>query len=456
MHVAHIPSLTTGDEGWDRFAFTIKLDDFKRKLDERQMIMCVRFSANGQEWWDANDGINYNFNFKKIAPRRPVRNSTPPNLGGNFGSNLHGLRRNGSPDKVTLISQTFGVTPEAQQATGPKKWTFPKLVASIQDGPSRSESPLPTPPPAVAFQPPKPPDVHSFLSLSKKYCAPSPPQVSPSVSMTQAISSPELMTPDTPSLVMEAMDIMGGNYATLSPPSVDGERHERRSSWNGTNASWDSFAAAIDSADSPSKVSPSKSAIQRPPLQSMNSSSSDTTAVPDRSEEPEEDSSLPTTPLTSSDGESTPLAAGARSPESSLLRLAESSESSGGSSPEQRGVSFRPSTGDLQALLSAPETYTRNKRKGSTTPPSSNSSPPSPKVALPPLQYKENVWRQDKIGALTDGAVHEPVDLTSPSNSTASTGESSPVKSLDSTEGEVTDLGHMLNGHSYQEFVGSA
>ncbi|ODN78535.1 hypothetical protein, variant 3 [Cryptococcus amylolentus CBS 6039] len=225
-HVCHIPSGTTGDEGWDRFSFAIRLEDYKRKIDERQLIMCVHYSVEGKDWWDSNNGINYNFTFKKSASRRASRTSGPAALGGSFmrlnepSTSLPGLRKNTATQPSLGIKKVFGSRPPS----GPNDWVFPKLSQRVQEPSTRPDSPLQSPPPK-AYKAPAPPTVHTHLSLSK-YCAPSPP-----------LSPPTETFPSHSAVVQEvsrrgSMGVMGGGYATLEPPV-----HERRSSWNGQESS---------------------------------------------------------------------------------------------------------------------------------------------------------------------------------------------------------------------------
>lgn len=64
---------------WDRFSFTIRLEDMERKLLERTMFLAVRYRAegeNGGEWWDNNDGQNYKINFR-LHPSRPFERPRP-------------------------------------------------------------------------------------------------------------------------------------------------------------------------------------------------------------------------------------------------------------------------------------------------------------------------------------------------------------------------------------------
>jgi hypothetical protein len=64
------------EDGFDRFNFDIKIDDFAGVTD-KTMFFCVRYNTNGQDYWDANGGKNFRVEFHK----RPVaarRNSEPP------------------------------------------------------------------------------------------------------------------------------------------------------------------------------------------------------------------------------------------------------------------------------------------------------------------------------------------------------------------------------------------
>ena len=426
--MSHIPSSTTGDQGWDRFGFTIKLEDFKRKIEDRQLIMCLRFSIGGEEWWDSNNGMNYNFTFKKTAPRRPTRVSGPAALGGPFArsTDLHsgpitGLRqRNHNSSPTAEISKAFGVVPSASKAGGPKNWIFPRAGTHHADNvPSRTDSPINAAPP-TAYKVPAPPDVHTHLTLSKKYCAPSPPQSPPkeaqfkfTTTETTTIISPALISPEH---VKSEMNVMGGQFATLSPPKADTEtERERRSSWGGKDESWDSFAKAMEHIDGE-----------------------------------------PSTPVASStDGDSTPVAHGAQSPAGSGKR---DSGTSSESSPERsRPLAFQRSTGDLQALLDSED------GSGLLTPPASNlSSPPSPAVPTLPALPSEPEPETEPLSPMSSIA------------STASTGDSSPVNTVSTTD-SIADLANlaidvdpeergrsmrqeykMLNKDSYQDFVSGA
>ena len=411
-HVSHIPSSTTGDEGWDRFSFSIKLEDYKRKLEERQLLLCVRFSIDGREWWDSNDGLNYQFSFKKTPPKRLTRASGPASFGGGFmrlndpevTATIAGLRQSRGQQTAEEINKAFGVFPKSLgHRSGPNDWIFPKLGDRLEQ-PSRPDSPMLSPPP-TAFKAPPAPDVHSHLQL-KKYCAPSPPLSPPKEQVSNALI-PLVLNPVSTSEDMgtgaerrTTMNIVGGNYATILslPP-----RHERRRSWTGgEKTEWSSFSS---------------------PLSSGKEIGNGTSSELDSDHTVE-----------SVDGDLTPVAKGARSPE---LRL--DSDSSSASSPENRPLTLKRSTTNLQALVSGDDS-------GILTPPSStHSSPPSPRM---------------------DGLSLSP----SQSSAAASTGESSPVNTVSSDsipdlanldiEIDPDERGRTMGGsnykmlsNSYQEFV---
>ena len=56
-------------DGYDRFVFSIKLED-QANLEDKTMSFCVRYNVNGQEFWDNNNSINYQIDFTK-KPKSP-------------------------------------------------------------------------------------------------------------------------------------------------------------------------------------------------------------------------------------------------------------------------------------------------------------------------------------------------------------------------------------------------
>ena len=52
------------NDRYDRFVFSIKLED-QANLENKIMFFCVRYSVNGQDYWDNNNSINYQVEFTK-------------------------------------------------------------------------------------------------------------------------------------------------------------------------------------------------------------------------------------------------------------------------------------------------------------------------------------------------------------------------------------------------------
>jgi Carbohydrate/starch-binding module (family 21) len=67
------------NDGLDRFNFSIKLAD-QVNLENKTMFFCVRYSANGQDYWDSNNGYNYQVDFsKKLKPQNGKKGARPLN-----------------------------------------------------------------------------------------------------------------------------------------------------------------------------------------------------------------------------------------------------------------------------------------------------------------------------------------------------------------------------------------
>ncbi|KAK9340439.1 putative phosphatase regulatory subunit-domain-containing protein [Lipomyces starkeyi] len=55
-------------QGYDRFTFSIKLQDFS-KLEHKTLFFCVRYNVNGEEYWDSNNSHNYQVEFRRTLKR---------------------------------------------------------------------------------------------------------------------------------------------------------------------------------------------------------------------------------------------------------------------------------------------------------------------------------------------------------------------------------------------------
>lgn len=60
-------------DGCDRFNFHIKLSD-QANVDNKTILLCVRYNVGGQEFWDNNDNTNYQIDFSSVVkkPQKPV------------------------------------------------------------------------------------------------------------------------------------------------------------------------------------------------------------------------------------------------------------------------------------------------------------------------------------------------------------------------------------------------
>jgi len=65
------------DDGYDRFNFNIKLAD-QANLESKTLLLCVRYSVNGQEFWDNNGSINYQVDFVRKAHQQQAKSSKGP------------------------------------------------------------------------------------------------------------------------------------------------------------------------------------------------------------------------------------------------------------------------------------------------------------------------------------------------------------------------------------------
>ncbi|KZT43851.1 hypothetical protein SISSUDRAFT_1057383 [Sistotremastrum suecicum HHB10207 ss-3] len=102
---------------WDRFSFSIKLEDLESKLADRTMWLVVRYQANGEgggEWWDNNAGANYRVAFQKSVAPAPAP-SIPPSRTLAFSS----------PAQVAVPTRT--ASPPMKSNPGSKALSHPVL-----------------------------------------------------------------------------------------------------------------------------------------------------------------------------------------------------------------------------------------------------------------------------------------------------------------------------------------
>jgi Carbohydrate/starch-binding module (family 21) len=76
---SHDVRRTSQNDGLDRFTFGIQLAD-QVNLDSKTLFFCVRYNVNGQEYWDSNNGYNYQVDFSK-KPKPQHGKKGMPGLG---------------------------------------------------------------------------------------------------------------------------------------------------------------------------------------------------------------------------------------------------------------------------------------------------------------------------------------------------------------------------------------
>ena len=95
------------NDGCDRFNFSIKLVDLAN-LENKTMFFCIRYSVNGQEYWDNNNGMNYQVDFaKKAKPQQSING-----MEGSGARPLSALPRSKPSPPVSL-----GTQPKARPAS---------------------------------------------------------------------------------------------------------------------------------------------------------------------------------------------------------------------------------------------------------------------------------------------------------------------------------------------------
>ncbi|RXW17728.1 hypothetical protein EST38_g8134 [Candolleomyces aberdarensis] len=61
--------LDSPSSNFDRFSFVIKLDDLLARIEEKTLVLAIRYSVAGQEYWDNNGFQDYVVKFSRSMPR---------------------------------------------------------------------------------------------------------------------------------------------------------------------------------------------------------------------------------------------------------------------------------------------------------------------------------------------------------------------------------------------------
>lgn len=97
------------NDGCDRFNFNIKLAD-QANLEAKTLFFCVKYCVNGTEYWDNNNSVNYQVDFRKKA-----------------------LPQNGKRGKQGAASRSAGQLPRSNKRSSPVSTSRPKTAPTYDD-----------------------------------------------------------------------------------------------------------------------------------------------------------------------------------------------------------------------------------------------------------------------------------------------------------------------------------
>jgi hypothetical protein len=112
------------NDGCDRFNFSIKLVDLAN-LENKTMFFCIHYNVNRQDYWDNNNGMNYQVDFTK---------KTKPQHGKNRMSGLGARPLDSLPRSKRLPPMLFGVQLKVLSPS------FDDFAASFDSFPSFNQS----------------------------------------------------------------------------------------------------------------------------------------------------------------------------------------------------------------------------------------------------------------------------------------------------------------------------
>ncbi|CCM02744.1 uncharacterized protein FIBRA_04852 [Fibroporia radiculosa] len=110
-----------GRPSWDRFSFTIRLEDYEHKLAERTLFMVVRYSpGTGGEWWDNNGGSNFRVGFRRApaSPKGHSLNMAGMGMGMGVGFGHSQQRTFSAPSTLKTTPMTATVVGDRVDVTG--------------------------------------------------------------------------------------------------------------------------------------------------------------------------------------------------------------------------------------------------------------------------------------------------------------------------------------------------
>ena len=107
------------DRHYDRFSFSIRLNDLLPKIEGKTLVMAIRYNVAGQEFWDNNYHQNYAATFTKAKASRET--TTFDNDMETLGSRLERVALHGDTDNPVVAPKSsmpqFNETPPSLKST---------------------------------------------------------------------------------------------------------------------------------------------------------------------------------------------------------------------------------------------------------------------------------------------------------------------------------------------------
>jgi hypothetical protein len=122
------------DNDFDRFSFSIRLNDLLARIEGKMLYMALRYTVTGREFWDNNGGNNYRAEFTKITPNAKSISSNDEK---SVGSAIDNLRS--KLEQVALGEEKTGSSFLAQSSSNSVLMGTASLAARYDFGTSLKE-----------------------------------------------------------------------------------------------------------------------------------------------------------------------------------------------------------------------------------------------------------------------------------------------------------------------------
>lgn len=118
-------------DGCDRFSFSIRLVD-QANLENKTLLLCIKYAAGGQEFWDNNDNMNYQIDFVK----QMTKAASPSSLSLSTSRKSLPRSRHSPPAPTTAVHDHALATDDDLSSEGGSAYHFgspEKIMGDIGD-----------------------------------------------------------------------------------------------------------------------------------------------------------------------------------------------------------------------------------------------------------------------------------------------------------------------------------